>query len=129
MFSDLSKFPTKESALAKLKEASEFDQHRVNVSRSLSFEQIERRFIDSLQVMTGGEDGIVFGMGKWIDYISGKKVLNEVVHSNKFRVPTLTGREKLNAIITDLLRQDLDNMPDDFVALRNVITSRIDQTR
>ena len=129
LFSDLSEFPTRDRALAKLREASEFDRHRDKVSKCLSLEQIEKRFTTWLEVMTGGQDKIAFGKGKWLELIRGNKVLNEVVHSRNFRVHGLTGREKLNAIVKDLLQEGSDNMPDDFIALRDLIGSRIDQSR
>ena len=133
-FRDVSKFSTSDCALANLREASEFGRHRDKVSDHLSFEQIEKRFNESLELMTGGEEEIVFGKGKWLGLISGKKVLNQVIHSNHFRVHDSTGmelkkRDKLEAIIKDLLQQDFDNMPPDFIHLRDVIRSRIDQPR
>ena len=105
LFSDLSEFPTRDRALAKLREAGEFGRHRDKVSKCLSLVQIEKRFNARLEVMTGGQDKIAFGKGKWLESICGKKVLNEVVHSRNIRVHRLTGRERLNAIIEDLLQE------------------------
>ena len=133
-FTDLSKFSTRDCALANLRKASEFDQYCDKVSRCLSFEQIEKRFNDSLKIMTGGEKKIVFSRGKWLSWISGKEVLNQVVNSRHFRVQgstgiVLQGLEKLDAIITQLLQKELDNMPADFIALREIIMSRVDESR
>lgn len=129
-FSDISDFSTADRALLKLKEVKEFDKHSADVCHKVSFPEIERHFIDVLREMTGGQDEITFGAGKWIHLIQGKKVLNQIIHSELFRVGksgggTLLGREKMNAIVKDLLQKDSANMPPDFIALKGLIESRI----
>ena len=123
-------FPTRDDALLKLKEANEFDRHRTNVHNKVSAEEVERRFVDFLGRMTGGQDEIAFGVGEWLYLIQGKKVLAQVVNSACFQVTTtdgntLMGREKLNEIVKDLLVQDAAVQPDDFMALKELIDTRI----
>lgn len=127
LFSDLSDFPTEQCALAQLRDANQFDLHRVRVSNLVSFNEIKNRFKYTLESMTGGQEDLIFGKGKWLHFIRGKKVLNQVINSNHFHVQGLTGREKLNAIIKDLLREDFDSTPDDFIALRDLVKARIDE--
>ena len=129
-FTNPDEFSTRDNALLKLKTANEFDQHRINVCDKVSTEEVERRFADFLDRMTGGQDEIVFGAGEWLHLIQGKKVLAQVVNSQCFQVPTtdgntLTGREKLNEVVKDLLLEDAAVQPDDFMALKDLIDRRV----
>ena len=129
-FTNPDEFSTRGNALLKLKTANEFDQHRINVCDKVSTEEVERRFADFLDRMTGGQDEIVFGAGEWLHLIQGKKVLAQVVNSQCFQVPTtdgntLTGREKLNEVVKDLLLEDAAVQPDDFMALKDLIDRRV----
>jgi hypothetical protein len=123
-------FTTKETSLQKLKSANEFDQHRTNVEQKVAGEEVERRFHDFLDVMTGGRDRLVIGHGKWLDMVQGKKVLAQVINSGCFQVQAydgtaLNGREKLNEVVKDLLQKDSSVQPSDFVALKQLIDTRI----
>ena len=123
-------FSTRDGALLKLKQANEFDQHRTNVHNKVSTEEVERRFADFLDRMTDGQDEIAFGTGEWLHLIQGKKVLAQVVNSECFQVVTtdentLTGRQKLNEVVKDLLSKDPAVQPDDFMALKDLIDKRV----
>ena len=123
-------FPTRDDALIKLKAANEFDQHRANVRSKVSAKEVERRFMDFLVRMTDGQDKIAFGAGEWLHLIQSKKVLAQVVNSECFQVAktdgnTLTGREKLNEVVKDLLVKDAAAQPDDFRALKDLIDKRV----
>ena len=123
-------FPTRVDALLKLKEANAFDRHRTNVHNKVSAEEVERRFLDFLGRMTGGQDEIAFGVGDWLHLIQGKNVLAQVVNSECFQVTTtdgntLMGREKLNEVVKDLLLKDAAVQPDDFMALKKLIDRRV----
>ena len=88
-------------ALEKLKRANEFEQHRTNVENKVSVEEVERRFYECLEVMTNGQDQLVFGWGDWLNMVQGKSVFRQVINSGSFQVKTtdgtaLQGREKIN---------------------------------
>lgn len=132
-FKDPDDFPTRDDALLKLKAANAFDQHRTNVHNKVSAEEVERRFMDFLVRMTGGQDKIAFGIGEWLHLIQGKKVLAQVVNSQCFQVATtdgnpLMGREKLNEVVKDLLVKDAAVQPDDFMALKELIDKRVNRS-
>ena len=62
--------------------------------------------------------------------IQGKKVLAQLINSGCFHVKKtdgtqLTGKEKLNAIIKDLLKKEPSVLPDDFNELRRLIHKRV----
>ena len=128
LFRDVRSFSTKKSALAKLREANEFDRHHTKVSRLLSFDEIEDRFLRFLEIMTGGQRKVATGEGKWLHRIRGKKVLNQVVHSSHFRVRDLTGTDKLNVIIRGLLDENIDHIPRDFITLRDLMQTMVKTT-
>ena len=131
-FSNPDVFSTKDAALEKLKRTNEFEQHRTNVEKKVSTEEIESRFCKCLEEMTQGQEQLAFGQGDWLDMMRGKRVLAQVINSGSFQVKTsdgtaLQGREKINEVVKDLLRQAEDIQPVDFVELKRLITRRIDE--
>lgn len=129
-FSNPDDFSSKETALAKLKAASEFGQHASNVSQKVSVDELENRFNQCLELMTGGQSEISFGTGLWLSMIQGKKVLSQIINSGCFRVlatdgTQLSGKEKLNAVIKDLLKKDESILPSDFNELKQLIQTRL----
>jgi hypothetical protein len=129
-FSNPKEFSSKKEALTKLKDASEFEEHKVDVGLKVSSDELEHRFNNVVEEMLGKTENPTFGEGKWIDMIQGKKVLSQVVNSGCLKVPTmddskLSGREKLNAVAKDLLRKDSKIQPDDFLMLKELIRRRI----
>ena len=132
-FSNPDVFSTKDAALEKLKRTNKFEQHRTNVANKVSTEEVERRFYECLKLMTNGQEQLAFGQGDWLDMMRGKRVLAQVINFGSFQVKTsdgtaLQGREKINEIVKDLLRQAEDVQPDDFIELKRLITKRIDET-
>lgn len=130
-FTNPAEFSTKQDALQKLQDANEFNQYSKKVQKGVSLTELERRFSEFLERMTGGREQLSFGVGEWLDLIQGKKVFNQVVNSACFRVTkadgeALSGREKMNEIVKDLLRKDYQ--PEDFAKLKNLIIARIEGT-
>jgi hydroxyethylthiazole kinase-like sugar kinase family protein len=101
-----------------------------DVNKKISAAELETRFNNFLDLMTGGQDTLSFGSGLWLNMIQGKKVLSQIINSGCFRVETtggatLSGKEKINAVIKDLLRKQDDILPDDFKKLKKVINKRL----
>ena len=132
-FSNPVEFSSREKALLKLKNANEFDQYRTNVAQKVSMNEVERRFHEYLDEMTGSGAKLVQGQGKWVDMIKGKKVLAQVINSGDFQVLTtdrtpLKGRAKINEVVKDILRKDVSIQPEDFLLLKELINARIIET-
>ena len=133
-FTNPAEFSNKEQALDKLQKTKEFNQYCTNVHQKVSFAEIEHRFIEYLQQMIGGEeDQLKFGHGNWLNMIQGKPILLQVINSNYFQVTAkdgtyVMGRDKLHEIVKDLLRNANIEQPDDFVSLKRLIQSRINET-
>ncbi|OQX30016.1 MAG: hypothetical protein B0D92_00645 [Spirochaeta sp. LUC14_002_19_P3] len=131
-FTDPDDFSSKETALDKLKNAKEFKEHAANVSCQVSADELENRFNQCLNRMTGGQSEISFGTGLWLNMIQGKKVLSQIIHSECFKVQArngtpVSGKEKLNAIIKDLLQQDESILPEDFNELKLLIKEQLNR--
>ncbi|MDD2366099.1 MAG: hypothetical protein PHN84_08040 [Desulfuromonadaceae bacterium] len=129
-FSNPAEFPSETTALAKLQSANEFEQHKNNVTEKVSGAEIETRFNDFLQKMTGGTNPLNFGHGEWIGMCQGKKIFTQVINSGCFQVlgtsgAPLAGKEKLNAVVKDLLQKDSSIQPQDFVSLKQLIEARV----
>lgn len=129
-FTNLAEFSSKETALQKLRSANEFDQHLTNVGQKVSETEVERRFHEHLELMTGGQVRLTLGVGDWLHMIQGKKVLAQVINSSCFRVESTDGsllqsRDKINEVVKNLLQKDSSIQPDDFVRLKQLIDSRI----
>ena len=128
-FYGLAADPFSEKALKKLKDANEFPQYASKVDQKISENELEKRFNQCLETMTGGQDTISFGKGLWLNMIQGKKVLSQVINSGCFCVKAtddaiLAGKEKINAVIKDLLKKK-DCIPDDFKELKKLIDKRL----
>ena len=132
-FTNPDDFSSKEAAWKKLKNASEFEQHVSDVYRKVSVDELKKRFDHCLDCMTGGQHQISFGTGAWLSLIQGKKVLNQIIHSELFKVKdsngtSLSGKEKMNAVIKELLKKDESILPSDFKELKRLINKRMKDT-
>ncbi len=116
----------------KLTTIREPDTYCQAVIQKASPAELERRFHECLETMTGGRDQIAFGVGKWLHMIRGKKIFAQVVNSNCFQVRAadgtpIDGREKINEIVKGLLKKERRAQPDDFTALKALIETRINE--
>ena len=132
-FTNPEEFSTKEDALRKLQKANEFGLYSNKVQEKVSLTELERRFSEFLERMTGGQKQLSFGVGEWLDLVQGKKVFNRVVNNSAcFQVTTadgtaLSGRVKMKEIVKDLLRKGDAVQPRDFTRLKNLIIARIEE--
>ena len=128
-----SKFSSRENALNELLSMSEFNEYHSKVEKGVSKTELELLFNNFLEEMSGGKEKLEFGHGNWIDRMSGKKILTQLVDSNCFIVTdssnvSLNGKEKLQEVIKDLLR-NAKKQPDDFIELKRLIIDRINGIR
>jgi hypothetical protein len=130
-FKILEEFDSKEKALNKLKNILEFSQRIGDIQEKLNPLTIENLFNSKLNEMTDGVEHLEFNKGKWLEMIHGKNILLKLVNSTDFfRVKDLsdnilTGKEKLNAIIEDLLSNKEEDQPQDFKDLKTMISKRL----
>lgn len=128
-FSDPADFASKSEAVDRLTSANAFDERSRRVSSIVSKCELTERFEIGLAIMTGGEEQLAYGCGRWIEMIRGKKVFSQVLNSCQFEVEDangkqLTGNEKAREVVKDLAAKDIERLPADFVDLRRLIEER-----
>ena len=130
IFTNPDEFITENDALNMLLKSDNFPRHCSNVQRTVSPTELERRFRKVVNEMTGGTKQINFDVGNWLEQIKGKMVLTQVINSECFRVRALNGnllqgKEKLQAVVRDLLNKDTNVQPKDFKDLKKLIDTQI----
>ncbi len=129
LFSDVHQFSSKEKTLEILHKKKEFKSFRTKISRNLQENELTRKFDTTLDQLTRGNTSLEFGKGTWLEQMSGKEIFHTVANQC-FKVKDrqgnlLQGREKWNEIVKDLLKKPLQDQPDDFRELYNLIDTRI----
>jgi hypothetical protein len=128
LFDNRDDFPSKDKAITKLISANEFSAFTDKVSNSVQEKSLIERFEKHLSEITGGNDSLDYGNGKWLELLPGKKKLNQIIN-DCFRVQyddgkVPQGKEKLNVIIRYLLKMELNQQPSDFQELRELFVKR-----
>jgi len=129
LYSKPEDFPSRNEALAKLRDTVAFASFEAKVNGCLDRDELARRFNHYFDMMTGGGDKLMHGVGRWLDLLSGKAVLNEVLASNCFVVKDqsdkfLQGDKKAKVIVKELL-SDGKTLPKDFVELKELIQTKV----
>lgn len=127
-FSNPTEFSDEQAALNRLIQAPEFKAFSERVSKQTAEQEITTRFQAYLAQMTGGKRSLEWGVGSWLNMISGKSIFHNLV-SQCFQVTNLEGmilqgKQTINAVAKDLLRTG-ENLPDDLVELKKLIRHRI----
>ena len=128
-FTKLEKFPSKAAAIEQLIWHEAFVDRSKKVSEMLSKDALKRRFEESLVSMTGGGEALTYGTGQWVEMISGKKVLPELLKPDRFQVKdangdTLQGEEMRKEIVKELAVKDVASRPSDLVELQKLVRKR-----
>ena len=129
-FTNPADFTSKEEAIQRLISQQEFAERSEQVSKMLLQDALTAQFETSLASMTGGGETLTYGTGQWIEKISGKKVLSQLLNSGGFTVDdvngrTLRGKEKEKEIVKELAVRDVDSRPSDLVELQGLIRERV----
>lgn len=123
-------FRSIEDSLRHLMSASEFARRSRQVSAMVSGAEITRRFEERLQSMTGGEEHVALGTGRWLEMIRGKRVLARMLNSGGFVVEDregrrVAGRDMTYVVLRELVVKDVDARPADLGELLTLIRSRV----
>ena len=129
-FTNPADFASKNEAVRHLTSANAFVERSRSVSSTVSKGELTDRFEIGLAMMTGGEEHLAYGSGRWIEMIKGKKVFSQVLNSCRFEVEDasgqqLTGNEKAREVVKELAAKDVESLPADFVDLRRLIEDRL----
>jgi hypothetical protein len=128
-------FPTRgpfrdsQSAIAQLTARTEFGTHKRSVAQKLRLDLIEQRFHTRVNEFTGGVLPLQFGTGCWHERLRGKDLLPSVI-DRCFRVQDTNGRvvrgsDANMAVAKELVRLPLEQQPEDFKQLFQLISARV----
>lgn len=126
VFSNPEDFKTEKEALSILVSRPEFAQYGRRVGQVKAKHELERRFRSHLKRLTGDRPEIHWGQGDWLKLLKGKKILPGVV-SRCFKADDLMGRDLLRTVLTRLVSKTQNEMPTDFLRLRELIFNRTKQ--
>ena len=129
-FSNPADFASKSEAVERLTSANAFEERSRRVSSIVSKGELTDRFEVGLAMMTGGEEHLAYGSGRWVEMIRGRKVFSQVLNSCRFEVEDasgqqLTGNEKAREVVKELAAKNVESLPADFVGLRRLIEDRL----
>lgn len=127
-FSEPMEFSDEQAALDRLIQAPEFKAFAEKVSKQTAEQEITARFQAFLVQMTGGRKSLEWGIGSWLNMISGKTIFHNLV-SQCFQVTSvegtiLQGKPAINLVAKDLLKTG-ENLPGDLVELKRLIGKRV----
>lgn len=130
LFTNPADFASMDDAVDRLTSQEAFDERSRNVSSMVLKDELVKRFEVILATMTGGGEKLTYGTGRWIEMISGKKVLRRLLNSGAFAVTDangqrLVGREKEKEIVKELVVKNVDSRPSDLGELRQLIRNRV----
>ena len=122
-------FETREGALQQLIGRKEFSVKRRRDAQLFRKDMISNNFEKLLNEILGGQSKPAFGHGAWLEMVKGKKVLPTVVNQC-FQVKntmgrTIQGKEAVKAVVKELLRKPLQEQPNDFQELHNLINNKV----
>jgi len=128
IFSNPQDFSTKEDSINLLLKCPEFSDYSKKVKAATAEKHIKAIFDSYSNLFSLGKDTLHYGEGKWLEFIDGKKVLNQVVASRNFMVKDQSGaelsvNEKKKQIARDLIRNK--SLPADFIELKRIITEKV----
>jgi CRISPR/Cas system CSM-associated protein Csm2 small subunit len=125
-------FKTKDEAIAKLVNMPAFTEQLNRMGSLFCQEKLKELFEECLDTFTGGNenDTLEFERGQWLELMGGKKVLLSIINSSCFKMKdaqsnSLQGKVKLSEIVKDLVRKPIDEQPNDFQRLHEIISRRI----
>ncbi len=130
LFDQVEAFKDRTVALRLLNERPEFAQQMQSVKSQTSAEQIQIRFNEVLQQLTGGsDDAIEYAKGRWIEMLRGKEILPTIIN-RCFKVKDLEGNviqgtNALRFIAMELIRLPLEIQPADFQELKRLVFDRL----
>ncbi len=130
LFSNPADFATKEDAVDRLTSEKAFGERSRNVSSMVLKDKLAERFENILATMIGDVERLTYGTGRWIEMISGKKILRRLLNSGVFAVKDangrrLTGKDMEQEIVRKLAVKNVNSRPSDLGELQRLIRDRV----
>lgn len=130
-FTSSTGFETRAKARTALLNRSEFTNHPKNVKLWLGQKNLAKKF-DAIVDEWLGDSSLpkpIIGKGIWLEMVRGKVILPTIIN-NCFKVrdvngKVLQGKDKLFEVVKNLLQKPLEDQPDDFQKLHQLISERV----
>lgn len=127
-FTQVETFGNRADALRQLQNSSELQQRGNEIASLLTNQERERMLDETLQLLSGGSQQFDYGMGEWLNLMSGKQIFRSIA-GQVFQVrdasgTILQGREQNNEVAKGLLKEPLVNQPADFQQLVALLQSK-----
>ena len=120
-------FNTRDKSLNVLLNSPELSSKLSDVRASLSASRISRIYDSELKKLTGGILPVQWGVGKWLELVPSKAILNSLICSSNLFIPVvsldgkvLESKEAMHHIIKDIMSNPR-NVPSDFVELKTIL--------
>ncbi|MCU4764616.1 hypothetical protein OCF08_21735 [Bacillus cereus] len=128
-FQGTSKFKDKEMSLNELLSISEYSEKITRDTNLFAKENLTTLFEERLDLLLGGANRCVYGQGRWMELMGGKKIFHQMVN-NFFKVPNregvlVNGRDKELEVVKSLVMLPDEKLPQDFVDLKKLVKGRI----
>lgn len=128
-FTNPDDFPDAVTARQKLVDCDNFQDRKKSVALSVRKTKIMELFDSKLKELSGGNTPLTFASGCWASRMNGKEILRQTVNTcfavKNAQGQNVQGDEKYIEVIKDLMRQDINNQPQDFQDLVRLIEARI----
>ncbi len=131
-FEKVSEINSKESALKALITNNCFSSRSKNIVEELSSKSISDKYEELFIEMTGNTIPLDFDNGKWLDRMSLKTILHQLINDNSlFRIyykdNILSGLPKRNAVLHSLVRIEEQFLPEDFLELKKLLKIQVEK--
>lgn len=128
-FDKREEFSTREEALEKLLNRTEFDEKRGADAERLGESNLERLFDERVDAFFGGKAELTYGHGDWLEMIDAKAILPTIVNEC-FRVKDgkggpVQGKQAIRGVVKSLLKLDLSDQPNDFRGLYTLMQTQV----
>jgi hypothetical protein len=130
-FNDFNQFKCKEDGEQKLEEVltTEIASKKHEIDELLTIDMVKQIYFEFVQELSGGIFPLQYGCGTWLEQLSGKEIMNNIMNQC-FQVQDkqgkyLQGEERTKQVVKKLLSLPLNQQPDDFQNLVNLLKIRI----
>jgi hypothetical protein len=130
-FPSITGFETRAKACAALLSRSEFVNHSKLVKQRLGKKVLATRFDEIADIWLGDAKFTepIMGKGIWLEMIRGKAALRTIIN-DCFKVydanrKVIQGDRKLSEVVKNLLQKPLEDQPEDFQKLYQMISDRV----
>lgn len=128
-FHNLDKFKSQQDGEQALEQLTEIELKKNEIDEILTIDSVKQIYFEFVQKLSGETLPLQYGCGTWLEQLSGKEIMKTIMNQC-FQVQDgqgkyLQGEEKTKQVVKELLRLPLNQQPDDFQKLVDLLRGRI----